>query len=77
MLAACLAPGAAAAHSAHSAPLHRRRPIFREEDEVEIHEVARALWDAPFAVLAHDVEEGQPDRFCYGNRRALELFECR
>ena len=22
------------------------------------------------------LQEGQPDRFCYGNQKALELFEC-
>ncbi|KAL4422185.1 hypothetical protein ABPG77_006426 [Micractinium sp. CCAP 211/92] len=50
------------------------RPMFAEE--VEIHEVAERVWNAPFAVLAHDIEEGQPNRFCYGNKKALELFEC-
>ncbi|KAL4431366.1 hypothetical protein ABPG75_006622 [Micractinium tetrahymenae] len=50
------------------------RPMFAEE--IEIHEVAKRLWDAPFAVLAHDIEEGQPNRFCYGNQKALNLFEC-
>jgi hypothetical protein len=35
--------------------------------------VSGALWHAPQAVVAHD---SQPDPvFCYGNRRALELFE--
>lgn len=111
------------------------RPIFSRE--IEISDVARELWEAPFAVLAHDIEvgyglrcmlqrgegrahccasgraaghqrqelavcrtqevldlsslllplwvplsplcvlqEGEPDRFCYGNKAALALFEC-
>ncbi len=32
-----------------------------------------ALWDAPFVVLSHGVED--PPRFWYGNRAALDLFE--
>lgn len=31
------------------------------------------LWDAPFTVLSHGVED--PPRFWYGNRAALALFE--
>ncbi|EFN51034.1 hypothetical protein CHLNCDRAFT_141518 [Chlorella variabilis] len=50
------------------------RPIFSRE--IEISDVARELWEAPFAVLAHDIEEGEPNRFCYGNKAALRLFEC-
>jgi hypothetical protein len=29
-------------------------------------------WPACSAFL----QEGQPDRFCYGNQKALDLFEC-
>ncbi len=32
-----------------------------------------ALWDAPFVVLSHGVED--PPRFWYGNRAALAMFE--
>ena len=28
------------------------------------------------ACLLRPPQEGQPDRFCYGNQKALELFEC-
>ncbi|PRW20317.1 MEKHLA domain-containing isoform B [Chlorella sorokiniana] len=51
------------------------RPIFGDT-EVEIEDLTKTLWDAPFAVLMHEVEEGQPNRFCYGNQQALDLFEC-
>lgn len=45
------------------------RPMFAEE--VEIHEVAERVWNAPFAVLAHDIEAsseagGQGGRGCAG-----------
>lgn len=36
------------------------RPIFQEE--VEIADVAKTLWDAPFAVLMHEVEVGAVGR---------------
>jgi hypothetical protein len=39
-------------------PLPARRPIFPEGVELDISEVAQALWEAPFAVLAHDIEVG-------------------
>jgi hypothetical protein len=35
-----------------------RRPIFGPDAEIEISQVARELWEAPFAVLAHDIEVG-------------------
>ena len=42
-------------------------------------DIAQALWEAPFGLLAHDLpepgtEEGQP-LFSYANKAALELFE--
>ncbi|GAB4816513.1 hypothetical protein N2152v2_003559 [Parachlorella kessleri] len=48
------------------------RPIL--EGEIEISEVAKALWNAPFVVLAHD--KGPEPKFVYGNKAALELWEC-
>ncbi|KAL4853718.1 hypothetical protein ACK3TF_005327 [Chlorella vulgaris] len=53
-----------------------KKPIFGPDAEIEISQVARELWEAPFAVLAHDIEEGEPNRFCYANKTALQLFEC-
>ena len=50
-----------------------RRPLFAED--IEISEAARVLWEAPFAVLAHDAAEPEP-AFTYGNAAALALFEC-
>ena len=35
----------------------------------------RALWDAPFAVLAHSTTGPEPV-FVYANAKGLELFEC-
>lgn len=34
---------------------------------------ARAIWEAPFVVLAHNAN--QPPLFAYGNRCGLEIFE--
>lgn len=48
------------------------RPLF--EEEIEISEAAKALWDAPFAVLAHDTSDPEP-LFVYGNSAAMRLFE--
>lgn len=50
------------------------RPLFTEE--IEISDVARVLWEAPFPVLSHDdtADDGGP-RFVYANRAALDLFE--
>ncbi|HEX7852950.1 MAG TPA: MEKHLA domain-containing protein [Sphingobium sp.] len=42
---------------------------------VEGGDVVSALWEAPFAVVAHGTE-GDP-LFFFGNRVALERFECR
>eukprot|EP00887_Chlorella_sp_A99_P008198 scaffold12.g8198.t1 len=52
------------------------RPIFGGR-EVEIQDVAKELWNAPFALLAHDLtaDPAEP-RFVYGNKAALDLFEC-
>lgn len=30
----------------------------------------------PTPRLLPALQEGQPNRFCYGNQRALDLFEC-
>lgn len=48
------------------------RPLF--DEEVEISDVAQLLWDAPFALLAHDTDEDP--KFVYANNAALSLFEC-
>lgn len=48
------------------------RPLF--DEEVEISDVAHLLWDAPFALLAHDTDEDP--KFVYANNAALTLFEC-
>lgn len=50
------------------------RPLF--EEEVEISDVAELLWNAPFAILAHDTSADPEPTFVYGNSVALELFEC-
>jgi hypothetical protein len=50
-----------------------RRPIFGDA-EIEISEAAKALFEAPFAVLAHDGSSPEP-KFVYANRAALALFE--
>ena len=39
----------------------------------DVKELARALWVAPHAIVAHGTEADPV--FFYGNRRALELFE--
>lgn len=49
------------------------RPIL--DAEVDISEAAKALWEAPFAVLAHDRSDPEPV-FVYGNAAAQQLFEC-
>lgn len=51
------------------------RPLFDENQEIDITEVSKVLWEAPFAVLAHDTSEPDP-LFVYGNKAALDLFEC-
>lgn len=43
-------------------------------EDVEISEAAKALWEAPFAVLSHERESDDP-LLLYGNRAALGLFE--
>lgn len=46
-------------------------------EDIEIEAIADALWDAPFALLAHDkgaCGEDEP-RFTYANKKALEVFE--
>lgn len=48
------------------------RPLF--EEEVEISDVAALLWNAPFAILAHN--NSDDPTFEYGNKAALDLFEC-
>ena len=53
------------------------RPLL--EGDVEMADIAQALWEAPFVLLAHDLPEpgtdgGQP-LFSYANKAALELFE--
>jgi hypothetical protein len=55
-----------------STTLLLRRPLF--EEEIEISEAAKALWEAPFAVLAHDTSNPEP-LFVYGNSTALSLFQ--
>lgn len=47
------------------------RPII--DGDPEISDVARLLFEAPFAVLAHDV--GEEPKFNYANKAALDLFE--
>lgn len=49
------------------------RPIL--EDEIDISMASKALYEAPFALLAHDTSEPEPV-FVYGNNAALNLFEC-
>ena len=48
------------------------RPLF---EEIEISEVAKTLWEAPFPVLAHDASPDPGPLFVYANNAALELFE--
>lgn len=48
------------------------RPLF--EQDVEISDVAQILWEAPFALLAHDTNDDP--KFVYANKSALSLFEC-
>lgn len=49
-----------------------QRPLFSEE--IDISKASQALWEAPFAVLAHDMSEPEP-LFVYANAKALDLFE--
>ncbi|KAL4515529.1 hypothetical protein Ndes2437B_g06964 [Nannochloris sp. 'desiccata'] len=56
------------------------RPLFTEE--LDISEVAEALWEAPFPVLSHDTGETEAENpaptgpvFVYANQAALDLFE--
>lgn len=46
------------------------------EEDVEISDVAELLWNAPFAILAHDTSADPEPTFVYGNSMALNLFEC-
>ena len=49
-----------------------QRPLFTEE--IDISKASQALWEAPFAVVAHDASEPEP-LFVYANAKALDLFE--
>lgn len=46
-----------------------RRPLVQAEPA----DLTNALWEAPRVIVAH--RTGSDPVFCYGNRRALELFE--
>lgn len=49
-----------------------QRPLF--DEEIDISKASQALWEAPFAVVAHDTSEPEP-LFVYANAKALDLFE--
>lgn len=44
-------------------------------EDVDIAKVGEALWEAPFAVLAHDKFQSEEPRFTYANQAALDLWE--
>ena len=45
-----------------------RSPIL---EDIDISEAAKALWEAPFAVLAHDKFENEDPVFTYANKASL------
>ncbi|KAA6424741.1 MAG: hypothetical protein FRX49_05408 [Trebouxia sp. A1-2] len=49
------------------------KPIM---DDAEIHEITKLLWEAPYGVISHDIEE-DPDnpKYDYANKAALDLFQ--
>lgn len=46
-------------------------PFVRASPPYSVGSAAKAPGPAPLCL-----QEGQPNRFCYGNKKALELFEC-
>ncbi|KAL3134759.1 hypothetical protein ABBQ32_007752 [Trebouxia sp. C0010 RCD-2024] len=49
------------------------KPIM---DDAEIQDIAQLMWEAPFAVLSHDLEESSDaPKFDYANKAALDLME--
>ena len=50
-----------------------RSPIL---EDIDISEAARALWEAPFAVLAHDKFENEDPVFTYANKARLQIWPC-
>ncbi|CAL8464536.1 g4071 [Coccomyxa elongata] len=54
---------------------HRRKVGSAILEDIEISEMAKALWEAPFAVLSHDKFENEDPVFTYANKAALDLFE--
>ncbi len=42
-----------------------RSPIL---EDLDIAEAAKALWEAPFAVLSHDKFESEDPKFTYANK---------
>ena len=42
-----------------------RSPIL---EDLDIAEAAKALWEAPFAVLSHDMFESEDPKFTYANK---------
>ncbi|KAK9905039.1 hypothetical protein WJX75_008391 [Coccomyxa subellipsoidea] len=54
---------------------HRRKVGSAILEDIDISEMAKALWEAPFAVLSHDKFENEDPVFTYANKAALDLFE--
>ena len=40
-------------------------------EDLEISEAAKALWEAPFAVLSHDKFENEDPKFTYANKASI------
>ncbi len=43
-------------------------------EDIDISEMAKALWEAPFAVLSHDKFENEDPVFTYANKVCLPSF---
>ncbi|CAK0783440.1 hypothetical protein CVIRNUC_006639 [Coccomyxa viridis] len=56
---------------------HRRKVGSPILEDLDISEAARALWEAPFAVLSHNRFEDDEPKFTYANQAALDLFEAK
>jgi len=49
------------------------KPIM---DDAEIHEIAKLIWEAPYGVISHDMEEDPANpKYDYANKAALDLFQ--
>ena len=56
----------------HHSKISMRSPIL---EDLDIAEAAKALWEAPFAVLSHDKFESEDPKFTYANKVCLLYWQ--